>query len=111
MRPWNRPMRRWTRQWRHSKPKWPAASRRKPRCAPPGTPRKRPTLPRLMPVGVMLGQSQLLRIEGGLSTQQDGRVGAIARAAQHMMELADGVLEFASIGNGRTALQPNSVAV
>jgi CheY-like chemotaxis protein len=59
----------------------------------------------------MLGQPQLLRIEGGLSQQQDGRVGAIARAAQHMLELADGVLEFASIDLARTTLQPTPVAI
>jgi CheY-like chemotaxis protein len=63
------------------------------------------------PVGLMLGEIQLLRSEGGLSTQQDSRIGVIARAARHMLDLAGGVLAFASIEAGSTSLQPSAVAV
>ncbi len=63
------------------------------------------------PVNEVLGQAGHLRAEGGLSDRQEGRLRAMVQAGQHMLELADGVLEFASIDVGRTVLHPHSIAV
>ena len=49
------------------------------------------------PLNGILGYAQLLRIEGGLSTRQDARVGAMMQAGQHLLEMIERVLDFASI--------------
>jgi len=64
-----------------------------------------------MPVRAVLGHAEKLRGDGGLSAAQDAHVGAMIRAARHMLELADGVLEFASVDTGQNQLDPVPVAV
>ena len=55
-----------------------------------------------VPVSAVLSHAEALRGDGGLSAAQDAHVGAMVQAARHMLELADGVLEFASIDTGET---------
>jgi signal transduction histidine kinase/HPt (histidine-containing phosphotransfer) domain-containing protein len=63
------------------------------------------------PLNGILGYAQLLRIEGGLSTLQDARVGAMMQAGQHLLEMIEQVLDFASIETGRMELHPVPVSV
>ena len=63
------------------------------------------------PLNGILGYAQLLRIEGGLSTHQNARVGAMMLAGQHLLEMIERVLDFASIEAGRMELHPVPVAV
>lgn len=64
-----------------------------------------------MPVSAVLSHAEALRGDGGLSAAQDAHVGAMAQAARHMLELADGVLEFASIDIGQADFHPVPVTV
>ena len=63
------------------------------------------------PLNGILGYAQLLRLEGGLTTRQDARVGAMMQAGQHLLEMIERVLDFASIEAGRMELHPVPVAV
>ncbi len=63
------------------------------------------------PLNGILGYAQLLRIEGGLSVKQDGRVGSMMQAGRHLLEMVEGVLDFASIEAGRMELHPATVSV
>jgi signal transduction histidine kinase/HPt (histidine-containing phosphotransfer) domain-containing protein len=63
------------------------------------------------PLNGILGYAELLRIEGGLSAHQDGRVGAMMQAGQHLHEMIERVLDFATIETGRMDLHPETVAV
>jgi signal transduction histidine kinase/HPt (histidine-containing phosphotransfer) domain-containing protein len=58
------------------------------------------------PLNAILGYAQLLRVEGGLSDQQDARVGEMIRAGRHLLEMIERVLDFASIETGRMELRP-----
>jgi signal transduction histidine kinase len=63
------------------------------------------------PLNGILGYAQLLRIEGGLSTRQDARVGAMMQAGRHLFEMIECVLDFASIDTGRMELHPVAVSI
>jgi signal transduction histidine kinase/HPt (histidine-containing phosphotransfer) domain-containing protein len=63
------------------------------------------------PLNGILGYAELLRIEGGLSAHQDGRVGAMMQAGQHLLEMIERVLDFATIETGRMDLHPATVTV
>ena len=63
------------------------------------------------PLNGILGYAQLLRIEGGLSERQDGHVGAMIQAGQHLLQMIERVLDFASIETGRMELHPEPVAI
>jgi signal transduction histidine kinase/HPt (histidine-containing phosphotransfer) domain-containing protein len=63
------------------------------------------------PLNGILGYAELLRIEGGLTVHQDGRVGAMMQAGRHLLELIERVLDFATIETGRMELHPVEVAV
>jgi signal transduction histidine kinase/HPt (histidine-containing phosphotransfer) domain-containing protein len=63
------------------------------------------------PLNGILGYAQLLRLEGGLSTRQDARVGSMMQAGQHLLGMVEGVLDFASIETGRMILHPAMVSV
>jgi signal transduction histidine kinase/HPt (histidine-containing phosphotransfer) domain-containing protein len=63
------------------------------------------------PLNGILGYAQLLRLEGGLSAQQDGRVGAMMQAGQHLLGMIERVLDFAGIETGRMELHPEPIAV
>jgi signal transduction histidine kinase/HPt (histidine-containing phosphotransfer) domain-containing protein len=63
------------------------------------------------PLNGILGYAELLRIEGGLSAHQDARVGAMMQAGQHLLEMIERVLDFATIETGRMDLHPATVAV
>ena len=63
------------------------------------------------PLNGILGYAQLLRIEGDLSARQDKHVGAMLQAGQHLLEMIEHVLDFASIESGRMELHPAHVLV
>jgi signal transduction histidine kinase/HPt (histidine-containing phosphotransfer) domain-containing protein len=63
------------------------------------------------PLNGILGYAELLRIEGGLTEQQDARVGAMMQAGQHLLGMIERVLDFATIETGRMELHPAAVAV
>ncbi len=63
------------------------------------------------PLNGILGYAELLRIEGGLSPQQDARVGAMMQAGQHLHEMIERVLDFATLESGRMDLHPAPVTV
>ena len=63
------------------------------------------------PLNSILGYAQLLRLETGLSVRQDSHVAAMMQAGQHLLEMIDGVLDFAKIETGRLQLNPEQVLV
>lgn len=63
------------------------------------------------PLNGILGYAQLLRIEGGISARQDAHVGAMMQAGQHLLEMIDRVLDFASIETGRMELHPSEISL
>jgi signal transduction histidine kinase/HPt (histidine-containing phosphotransfer) domain-containing protein len=63
------------------------------------------------PLNGVLGYTQLLRMEGGLSDQQGARIDAMMRAGQHLQEMIEHVLDFASIESGEMRLRPVAVSV
>jgi signal transduction histidine kinase len=63
------------------------------------------------PLNGILGYAQLLRIEGGLSARQDAHVGAMMQAGQHLLEMIERVLDFASIEAGRMELHLAEVSI
>ena len=63
------------------------------------------------PLNGILGYAQLLRMEGGLTTDQDGRVGAILQAGRHLLDMIERVLDFAAIETGRMELRPVPLSV
>jgi signal transduction histidine kinase len=63
------------------------------------------------PLNGVLGYAQLLRIEGGLSAQQDAHVGAMMQVGRHLLDLIERVLDFASIESDRFELHPAEVSV
>jgi signal transduction histidine kinase len=63
------------------------------------------------PLNGILGYAQLLRIEGGLSSRQDAHVRAMMQAGQHLLEMIERVLDFASIETERMELHPAEVSV
>jgi signal transduction histidine kinase/HPt (histidine-containing phosphotransfer) domain-containing protein len=63
------------------------------------------------PLNGILGYAQLLRLEGGLSDQQGARVTAMTKAGQHLQEMIERVLDFASIETGRLDLRPELISV
>ena len=63
------------------------------------------------PLNGILGYAQLLRLEGGLTGQQNARVSAMMRSGQHLFGDGRAVLEFASIESGRMALHPVPLSV
>ena len=58
------------------------------------------------PLNGILGYAQLLRIEEGLSARQDAHVGAMMQAGQHLLDMIERVLDFASIESGRIDAAP-----
>jgi signal transduction histidine kinase/HPt (histidine-containing phosphotransfer) domain-containing protein len=63
------------------------------------------------PLNGILGYAELLRIEGGLSAQQNARVGAMMQAGRHLFGMIERVLDFASIEAGRVALHNEPISV
>lgn len=63
------------------------------------------------PLNGILGYAQLLRIEGGLSARQDAHVGTMMQSGQHLLEMIERVLDFASIETERMELHPADVSV
>ncbi len=63
------------------------------------------------PLNGILGYAQLLRMESGLSPRQDMQVGAMMQAGRHLLEMIEGVLDFASIETGRMELHPEQISV
>jgi len=63
------------------------------------------------PLNGILGYAQLLRIEGGLTDQQDARVDAMMTAGRHLLDMIERVLDFASIETGKMELHPVAVSV
>jgi signal transduction histidine kinase len=63
------------------------------------------------PLNGILGYAQLLRLEGGLSGRQEGHVRAMIHAGQHLLEMIERVLDFATIETGRMELHPVVVSV
>lgn len=63
------------------------------------------------PLNGILGYAQLLRVEGGLSSRQDMQVGAMTQAGRHLLDMIDGVLDFASIEAGHMELHPEQVSI
>src|SRR5580704_17870777 len=61
------------------------------------------------PLNGVLGYAQLLRLEGGLTARQDGRVGAMMHSGRHLFDMIERVLDFASIESGRMEMCPSSV--
>lgn len=57
------------------------------------------------PLNGILGYAELLRLEGGLSVQQNARVRAMMQAGQHLSGMIERVLDFATIESGRLELQ------
>jgi signal transduction histidine kinase len=63
------------------------------------------------PLNGILGYAQLLRLEGGLTAQQNARVGAMMQAGRHLFGMIERVLDFASIESGRMELHPARISV
>ena len=63
------------------------------------------------PLNGILGYAELLRLDGGLTTLQDDRVGAMTQAGQHLLKMIERVLDFATIETGRIELHPADVVV
>lgn len=63
------------------------------------------------PLNGILGYAQILRLEGGLSSRQDTCVGAMMRAGYHLLEMIEGVLDFATIETGRMKLRLSAVPI
>jgi signal transduction histidine kinase/HPt (histidine-containing phosphotransfer) domain-containing protein len=63
------------------------------------------------PLNGILGYAQLLRLEGGLTAQQNTRVGAMMQAGRHLFGMVERVLDFASIESGRMELHPVTISV
>jgi signal transduction histidine kinase len=63
------------------------------------------------PLNGILGYAELLRIEGGLTPQQNARVGAMMQAGRHLFGMIERVLDFASIEAGRVALHNEAMSV
>ena len=63
------------------------------------------------PLNGVLGYAQLLRLEGGLSSRQDGHIGAMIQAGRHLLSMIERVLDFASIESAHMVLQPEVVSV
>src|SRR3984957_20247011 len=57
------------------------------------------------PLNGILGYAELLRLEGGLSVQQNARVRAMMQAGRHLSGMVERVLDFATIESGRLELQ------
>jgi signal transduction histidine kinase len=63
------------------------------------------------PLNGILGYAQLLRLEGELSAQQNGRVAAMIQSGQHLFGMVERVLDIASIESGGMALHPVPLSV
>ena len=63
------------------------------------------------PLNGILGYAQILRLEGGLSNRQDTCVGAMMQAGYHLLEMIEGVLDFATIETGRMKLRLSAVPI
>ena len=63
------------------------------------------------PLNGILGYAQLLQAEGELTERQALHVDAMMRAGQHLLEMIQNVLDFASIESGRFELHPASIVV
>ncbi len=63
------------------------------------------------PLNGILGYAQLLRVEGGLTSHQNERVGAMMQAGRHLLDMIERVLDFAAIETGRLELHPVPVSV
>jgi PAS domain S-box-containing protein len=61
------------------------------------------------PLNGILGYAQLLRIEGGLTPQQSGRVEAMLRAGSHLLEMINSVLDLSQIEIENVELQNTQV--
>jgi signal transduction histidine kinase/DNA-binding response OmpR family regulator len=61
------------------------------------------------PLSSILGYAQILRLEGGLSDRQYHCVGAMVQAGQHLLEIIEGVLDFAAIESGRMTLRSSVI--
>ena len=61
------------------------------------------------PLNGILGYAELLRMEGGLSTGQNARVGAMLGAGQHLLEMINGVLDLSEIEEGHAELRPVAI--
>src|ERR1700733_4184521 len=63
------------------------------------------------PLNGILGHIQPLRIERGLSALQELHLGEMRQAGQHLLEMIDRLLDFASLENSRMKLHPVEVSV
>jgi signal transduction histidine kinase len=63
------------------------------------------------PLNGILGYAQLLRIEGGLTPQQDERVAAMIQSGRHLFAMVERVLDVASIESGRMTLHSVPLSV
>jgi signal transduction histidine kinase len=59
----------------------------------------------------ILGYARLLRIEGGLTEQQNARVAAMIQSGQHLSGMVERVLHVAGIESERMALHPVPLSV
>ena len=62
------------------------------------------------PLNGILGYAQLLRRDGGLSSVQAQRVGAMLDAGTHLLEMINCVLDLSQIEAGQVELQPQAFA-
>lgn len=63
------------------------------------------------PLSGILGYAEILRLEGGLSERQGQSVGAMVQAGRHLLEMIEGVLDFAAIETGRMTLRPSVITL
>ncbi len=60
------------------------------------------------PMNAILGFSQLLQRDKGLSDQQQQQVTTITRSGEHLMEIINDILEMSRIESGRVTLNPST---
>ena len=60
------------------------------------------------PMNAILGFSQLLQRDQGLSDQQQQQVTTITRSGEHLMEIINDILEMSRIESGRVTLNPST---
>ncbi|MFZ5549314.1 MAG: sensor histidine kinase [Pseudomonadota bacterium] len=63
------------------------------------------------PLNAVLGYTQLLLAEGGLTARQSHKLATIDRAGQHLLALVDEILDLASMEAGGFSLRPAPLAL
>jgi signal transduction histidine kinase/response regulator of citrate/malate metabolism len=61
------------------------------------------------PLNGVLGYAHLLRMEGGLTLEQDARVDSMLRAGAHLLDMINRVLDFSAIEAEHLELRPASI--